>query len=687
MNKPHTPEILTAHWRSCHGFALFFDDFPRWLDQQGENSRYAPDETSRQELLWEYDELFKGTNADIYIPLWASACQGRGDIIMDATTLEIIKTYHAWGYRPVEMDGNPPDFIGQLFRFLCYLYAAALHDAPGRPKDAQPEIVQPGSAEETIRRFTNTVLAGTARRAVQGIRDHGTHAVFLGLADELAAYVESFAPGGELPEKTVPGDPLSLPELSCYEVYRDGRNPPVPDEEERYINTTCTNNCGGRCVLRAHVQEGCVLDLSTDYGLGEDAPGLRACVRGRGYRETYMSGRRLRYPMKRVGERGEGRFRRISWDEALDITVKEWTRIRDAYGPAARYVNYSRGIVAAMRPDAMVTRLLNLDGGHVAWYNTYSSACIAFTMPYIYGDGITGNSLEDVVNTKLIVLWGHNPNETIFGTERNYYLGKAREKGIRIVVIDPRQSDTAVASADEWVPIRPSTDPALADALAYVIWSEGLQDQHFMDTYCQGFDEDHMPQGIPPGNSYRSYLFGEKDGIAKTPEWAERITGVPAATIRRLAREYALAKPACLMQGNGPQRTACGEQTVRGIAMLTALTGNIGKPGGSAGGTGGRGLFTYNMGYPIPKCPYPGSIPSFTWTKAIEQGTEMTPEDDGLVGVERLPVNLKLVFNFAGNTLINQHSDVNNTARVLKDTSLCEYIVGSDVLMTPSARF
>jgi anaerobic dimethyl sulfoxide reductase subunit A len=93
------------------------------------------------------------------------------------------------------------------------------------------------------------------------------------------------------------------------------------------------------------------------------------------------------------------------------------------------------------------------------------------------------------------------------------------------------------------------------------------------------------------------------------------------------------------------------------------------------------------LGYPIPKSPYSGIIPSFQWTRAIEQGTAMTPEADGLEGVEKLGSNIKLVFNFAGNTLINQHSDVNNTVRILRNTKKCEFILASDVLMTPSARF
>jgi anaerobic dimethyl sulfoxide reductase subunit A len=683
MNKTLAQSIL-RRWRRCHDFVLFFADFPRWQKDH-------PPVPAAQELLREYDDLFKGTNASIYIPLWASACMDREDIIWDETTLEAIKTYHRWGYEPADMDGNPPDFIGQQFRFFCYLSAAALHELEqGKSAD---------SHEGAVKHFTETFLAATAGALARGLRQHSSRPLFLAAADQLEDFIreQPGGPAGNLPPPPdggeAPGEAslfslpeLPLPELSCYAVYQKGPLPPLPDRAERVLNTTCTNNCGGRCVLRIREQEGCILEVSTDAGLG-GAPGLRACVRGRAYRETYMSGRRLRYPMKRAGERGEGRFRRISWEEAADIAAAEWRRIRDAWGPSARYVNYSRGIVAALRPDAQVTRLLNLDGGHLAWYNTYSSACLAFTMPYIYGDNVTGNSLEDTLNAKLIVLWGHNPNETIFGTERNYYMTRAKEKGIPIIVIDPRQSDTVIASADWWIPIRPSSDPALANALAWVIWSEGLQDQHFMDTYCLGFDEEHMPEGIPPHESYKAFLFGEKDGINKTPEWAEAITGVPAETTRRLARLYAGAKPACLMQGNGPQRTACGEQTVRAICALTCLTGNVGIPGGSAGGTGGRGLFAYHLGFPIPPSPFPGSIPSFTWTRAVEKGTEMTPEEDGLVGVKKLDVNIKLIFNFAGNTLINQHSDVNNTVRILKNTELCEFILGSDVLMTPSARF
>ena len=124
---------------------------------------------------------------------------------------------------------------------------------------------------------------------------------------------------------------------------------------------------------------------------------------------------------------------------------------------------------------------------------------------------------------------------------------QAKQRGAKVIVIDPRNSDSAMAFADQWIPITPSTDGALSNAMAYVILEEGLQDQAFMDRFCLGFDEDHMPEGADKTQNFRNYLFGGLDGTAKTPEWAEAITGVPADTIRSLAIRYATAKPAALI--------------------------------------------------------------------------------------------------------------------------------------------
>ncbi|MDR2536484.1 MAG: molybdopterin-dependent oxidoreductase [Treponema sp.] len=653
---------LLCNWYDCHDLCLFFDDFPKWLDMQSE----ADSKSDRESLILEYDALFKGVDAEMYVPLWASVCKAEG-VLLDMHTLEVVKQYHSWGYAPEPMDGNPPDFIGQQYRFLCYLYASGLYTVE---RGAEPRQYIQGAEG-----FIADYLKDTAAAAAQGIRRYGKSPVFFKIADRLVAFTAA-------PQKppTVP-----LPDWYGYAAYCSGPGPAIQDRPEQFINTAGRNNCGGKCAIQVREQEGCILGIRGDRGL-VGSTNMRACIRGLSYRETYLDPRRLRYPMQRIGRRGEGRFRRISWEDAADITAEAWTRIRDAYGPASRYVNYSTGVSAVLRPDGLIKRLLSFDGGYLGYYNSYSSACSRFITPFIYGDVFSGNSPEDILNTRLLILWGHNPKETIFGSDRNYYIAKVREKGIPIIVIDPRQSDTVRSLKGEWIPIRPSTDAALADAMAYVIWSEGLQDQGFMDAFCLGFDEAHIPQDIPQNQSYQAYLFGWQDGIPKTPVWAEGITGVSAGVIADIARRYATAKPACLLPGLGPQRTGSGEQTVRTLAMLTCLTGNVGIPGGGAAGIGSVPGPAF-QGYPIPINPYPGKIPSFLWTRAVEHAREMTPEADGLQGVPRLEENIKMICNLAGNTLVNQHSDINKTIRLLKDTSKCEFILCSDVFMTSSAQF
>ena len=150
------------------------------------------------------------------------------------------------------------------------------------------------------------------------------------------------------------------------------------------------------------------------------------------------------------------------------------------------------------------------------------------------------------------------------------------KSGAKVIVIDPRYTDTAAVHADQWIPVRPGTDAALVDACAYVMITEDLVDHDFLSKYCVGYDDATMPEELRgQGKSYVDYITGKgADKTAKTPEWASAITLVPAATIETLAREIAAAKPCAIYQGKGPQRRGNGEQTARAICMLAILTGN-----------------------------------------------------------------------------------------------------------------
>ena len=448
----------------------------------------------------------------------------------------------------------------------------------------------------------------------------------------------------------------------------------------------CNNNCGGRCSLRAHVKNGVVTRI--DSGDGADpaqSPQLRACLKGRAIKNRLYHPDRLKYPMKRTGKRGEGKFQRVSWEEAVEFIATNLKTVVEKHGPASVYIQYGTGDCGAITGGTAAQRLMNLMGGHLGYYNSYSSACLRYTAPYVVGYRDT-SSYQTLAHSKLIVLNGFNPAETVFETNSNYYIARAREGGAKVVVIDPRLTETAATFADEWIPLKPTTDTALFVAMAHVIITENLQDQAFLDKYCIGFDEQHMPDGVPAGLSFKSYVLGLTDGIAKTPEWASPITGIDANTIRNLAREYATIKPAQLIQGLGPQRHAHGEESVRAGIVLACMTGNFGVLGGGwGGGEGSRNLGLGVGTLPVGSNPVKARIPVFLWTDAVVRGTEMTADDGVKDGP--LPGNIKFIFNLSSNTLVNQHADINKTARILRDESLVQCIVVSDHFMTPSARF
>ena len=458
--------------------------------------------------------------------------------------------------------------------------------------------------------------------------------------------------------------------------------------EEKVVQTCSTFDCGGKCDIRAHVSDGVVTRISTrpDNALDPQMPVMRACVRGRAYRKFVYHPDRLKYPMKRVGKRGEGKFERITWDEATTLIANQSKTITQKYGAASRYVHVGTAVSGGtFSGDKMVRRLLNLTGGYLESYHSVSMGNTAAATPYTYGNAASGSSLDTLLDTKLVILWGHNPTETIFGHSNHFYQ-KMKQNGTRFIVVDPRYSDTVSSLADQWIPLLPATDNALMDAMMYVIVTENLHDRAFIQRYTLGFDEDAMPEGVPANESLMAYLSGAKDGVAKTPEWAEKITHVPAQTIRQLARDYATTKPAALIQGWGPQRHNCGERTARGSTILATLTGNVGVKGGWAAGYGGCANRKFAAGPEMPDNPVNAKISVMNWVQAADDASKVTAED-GLKDAEKLDSNIRILFSLAGNYLANQNPDLHQATRVLEDESKIEFIVASDLFMTPSARY
>lgn len=462
------------------------------------------------------------------------------------------------------------------------------------------------------------------------------------------------------------------------------------DDYGTYSWCACVINCGQRCPLRCYTKNGQVIRIETDNASpdGEVPRQIRACQRGRSMRERIYSPDRLRYPMKRVGKRGEGRFERISWDEAVTTIAREWTRIREKYGNEAIYWQYCSGQQSLVSSRRAWQRLMNLMGGYLKYYGSYSNAQGAAAFPLTYG-GRPSSLPAQISNAELYVLFGNNPSVTRpSGGGKGYQMDIAlAKKSPRIIVIDPCFTDTATTRADQWIPIRPGTDAALVSALAYEFITNKWIDQDFLDHYCVGFDEKTLPASAPKHSDYRSYILGQgADGIVKTPEWASDITGIPVDVIRELAREMATTKPLFVSQGWGPQRQANGEETCRAIAMVPILLGQVGLPGTNTGAHEGNTPFPA-VYLPVGKNPVKATIPCYLWTDAILRGHEMTRQTDGVKGAEKLTQDIRMIVNSGGNTMINQHGDCNWTDKVLQDETKLEFLVVCDNMMTPSCRY
>lgn len=466
---------------------------------------------------------------------------------------------------------------------------------------------------------------------------------------------------------------------------------PAADASETYSYSACLVNCGSRCPLKVHVKEGVITKIATETIYDDSVFGehqIRPCLRGRSVRWRTYNPDRIKYPMLRTGKRGEGKFKRISWDEATTIVADKLKQTIEKHGNEAIYYQYGSGTTGAnLQGRNACKRLLSQVGGFLDQHGTYSTAQINTVMPYIYG-GVSESLLSEIKNSDLVVMFGHNLAETRMSGGGQFYetLHALEQSKARVIIIDPRMTDSVTTLDAEWVPIYPGTDGALVAALGYVLIKENLTDEDFLKQYCVGWDATTLPESAPANASYKDYILGNgDDATPKTPAWASEITGISETRIIQLAREIGNARAAWISQGWGLQRTANGEQASRAVMMLPLMTGNIGKAGTNTGAWGGNVKYSV-PGFAIPN-PVKTVIPCFMWTDAIFRGTEMTAKNAHVLGKERLDTNIKFLWNYASNVMLNQHSDSNKTHTILQDESMCEFVLVWETHMTASAKY
>jgi thiosulfate reductase/polysulfide reductase chain A len=321
------------------------------------------------------------------------------------------------------------------------------------------------------------------------------------------------------------------------------------------IATLC-EMCVWRCGVLARVKDGKIVKLDGN----PDQPHSKGklCPRGQAGIMTTYDPDRVLAPLVRVGKRGEGKFRETTWDEALDIVAWNMLEIKNKYGPEAMVFSSTHSLV-----QVQFENLLQAYGSPN--YGTQRSLCfnaMIVANQLTYGMEEPGRSYEGV---KYILLTGRNLAEAISNSETGELID-AIDRDAKMVYIDPRFTKTA-GKAAEWLPIRPGTDLALHLAFINVIITEDRYDKAFVNRYTVGFDE--LAAGI---GKY-------------TPEWAAEVTGIPAETIQRIAREFSDAAPYALAHNGWRTSNFVNSfQTERAITILNALVGNWGVTLLPAGG-------------------------------------------------------------------------------------------------------
>ena len=462
-------------------------------------------------------------------------------------------------------------------------------------------------------------------------------------------------------------------------------------EGEKVVQGYCSCNCASRCPLWFHVKDDEIQWIQSEKKEWDpEVPEskFRACLRGRSVRRWINDPDRLSYPMKRVGKRGEGKFERISWDEAIQTIADKLKYTYDNYGPEAVYWTLGSGVYAVTgRP---IGRLLGCTGGYLGYYGTYSAAQITKVAPFVWGTK-TASTPAAIQDSDLVLCMGWSPSDSMMGStgmsKHGYNWAHEVNPEAKYIHIDPRYNDTIANTDDEWIPIRPGPDAALVAAIAHVLITEGLLDQEFLDTHTVGFDEHTMPEAYQGKNmSYHDYVMGlGYDKVEKTPAWAAEITLIPEERIVKLAHELAEAKAPFVGQYYGIQRRSNGELSSMAVSLLPVMVGAIGKPGTSTGLD--VGAYSFSLPWIGGTNPCKTQISIFSWADAIDHGEKMTALADGVVGADKLSTGIKFLVEYGGNCFTNQHSQSNLAHDILVDESKCEFILVFETLMNDAAKY
>ncbi len=333
------------------------------------------------------------------------------------------------------------------------------------------------------------------------------------------------------------------------------------DAETRVLKSICSLD-HETCGVLVHVSDGRVVKIEGDPSHPQNEGAM--CPKGLSYIHTLYHPERITHPMKRAGERGEGKWQRISWDEALDTIASKIRQAKEEYGPESIALSWCDGL----RGNELAAFGLMHAIGSPMICGTDAQYCFrpqanADMATFGMGNFITSEKSQggpEFEHSKCMFMWGANPFHCHMTMGRNII--KGLKNGAKLIVVDPRFTNLA-AKADLWLQVRPATDGALALGMLNFIIAEGLYDREFVDKYCSGFDRlKERAKEYPPKK-------------------VSEITWVPEEDIRQAATMYATLKPAAVSTRMGINMHTNAIQSLRAIDLLIALTGNIDVKGGN----------------------------------------------------------------------------------------------------------
>ncbi|HZD79446.1 MAG TPA: molybdopterin-dependent oxidoreductase [Actinomycetota bacterium] len=409
-----------------------------------------------------------------------------------------------------------------------------------------------------------------------------------------------------------------------------GAEPPASLLVDRVVRTTCSPNCTGACGQLAFVRDGKIVKIQQAADYPDEAYNPRGCMKGLSFHNQIYGPDRVMTPLIRTGERGSGRFRRATWGEALDHVAAELKRIGEAYGYDSIHVFGQVAGTGFVQKGVnyRAAGVLGMSHGTSFDYN----GDLPMAMPITFGVQNADHEAKDWANARFLLVVGANPLETRIPDA--HFIFDAVEKGARLVVVDPVFSPTA-SKADTWVQLVPGTDAAFALGLVNQVLAEGLEDRRFLITYTDapllvrsdtgkrlreadlakggatdrflvwdrhrqmlatvGTDRLGMPRGVDPAleGTFRvrmadgrtvevtpGWALVAAEVSTWTPERASRVSGVPAELIAKIARAFATEAPAAILMGGGANHWYHGDLTGRAYALLSVVTGNVGRSGG-----------------------------------------------------------------------------------------------------------